>query len=128
MAYLPILMIFGLGGVASLSPAYAEATVTCTDGTTAASLAECPENAKTKYEDDSLIGVATIVVNTVIALTGVASLALIIVGGVGYATAQSEAAKTKARDTILYGVAGVALVLVAVIVVTCDVFGQLIGI
>lgn len=123
-----VLTVLGLGGIATLSPAYAETSVVCADGTTAVSFAECAQEAEANYGQDSLIGVVTAVINIVIALVGIASVALIIVGGVGYATAQSEAAKTKSRDTILYGVAGVALTLVAVIVVVCDVFGQLIGV
>lgn len=123
-----ILMIIGLGGVATLSPAYAEANVTCADGTVAASFSDCQESTVAVFEDDSLIGVVSAIINTVIGLVGVASVALMIIGGVGYATAQGEPAKIKSRDTILYGAAGVALTLVAVIVVACDVFGQLIGV
>ena len=122
-----ILMVIGLGGIATLSPAYAEATVTCADGTTAATFADCNDGASREYEPESLIGIVRTVINIVVGLVGVVSLALIIVGGVGYATAQNDASKRKSRDTIFFGVGGVALTVLAIVLIVCDVFGLLIG-
>lgn len=64
---------------------------------------------------ESSIGV---ILNAIIGVIGIVAVIMIILGGIGYATSQGDPGKTKkARDTILYGVIGLIVTLLAFAIV-----------
>ena len=97
----------------------AAASVTCPTGSvrsTAASLAECnvPEDADGK----GLMNTVQLIINVALSVLGVVTVIVIIVGGVTYITSYGDAGKVKkAKDTIMYGVIGLVVALLAFAIV-----------
>lgn len=122
-----VLMTVGLGGVAMISPAYAK--VMCSNGTWQDELKNCPEweNDNGISDNDNLMGTLTTIINVVIGVVGFIAVAMIVMGGISYTTSQGDASKTKkAMNTILYGVVGLVVALLAFAVVNfvlSNVFG-----
>lgn len=121
------LMVVGLGGIATVSPAYAD--VMCSDGEMHGSLKECPEwqDDEGISSNDNLMATLTTIINVVIGVVGFVAVAMIVMGGISYATSQGDASKTKkAMNTILYGVVGLVVALLAFAIVNfvlSNVFG-----
>ena len=68
---------------------------------------------KTNSEQD-LTKMIGIILNTVYVVIGIVTVVMIIIGGVNYATSQGDSTKVKkAKDTILYGIIGLVIVLLA---------------
>ena len=58
------------------------------------------------------------IINTVIFVVGMVAVIMIIIGGVNYATSQGDATKVKrGKDTILYGIIGLVVVLLSFAIV-----------
>jgi len=94
----------------------------CPDGTyragkDATSLAECDITVK----EDTAKQVTNRVekaINVVLGFVGVAAVAVIILGGIQYITSQGEASRAiKARTTIIYGIVGLVICLLAYAIV-----------
>lgn len=116
--------ILGLGGVASISPAYATGVADCV-GTT-----ECDGlyGDSGVFEKDDLMGILTTVINVIVAVVGFLAVVMIVLGGISFVTSQGDTAKVaKARNTILYGVVGLVVALLAFAIVNfvlSNVFGS----
>ena len=68
--------------------------------------------------DDNLIGNVTTILNAVIGALGIVAVIVIILGGVQYMTSTGDAAKVKkAKDTILYGIIGLVICVLAFAIV-----------
>lgn len=68
--------------------------------------------------DDGLQSNITNIINVIIGLLGIVAVVVIILGGVQYMTAGGDAAKVKkAKDTILYGVIGLIIIILAAAIV-----------
>jgi len=66
----------------------------------------------------SLMETLQIIINVALGIIGFIAVAMIIVGGVQYTTSAGDAAKvTKAKNTILYGVVGLVIALLAFAIV-----------
>ena len=66
-----------------------------------------------------LTGQIQLILNAVYVVIGIVAVIMIILGGVNYATSQGDPAKTKkAKDTILYGIIGLIIVLLAFAITT----------
>lgn len=112
------LMVLGLGGIATLSPAYAK--VICSNGTPAEDYKQCPE-----WRDDqgistqeTLMDSLTTIINVVVGVVGFIAVAMIVMGGISFATSQGDTSKVaKARNTVLYGVVGLVVALLAFAIV-----------
>lgn len=119
--------ILGLGGVASISPAYAAPTGSVADcvGTT-----DCDGlyGDSGVFEKDDLMGILTTVINVIVAVVGFLAVVMIVLGGISFVTSQGDTAKVaKARNTILYGVVGLVVALLAFAIVNfvlSNVFGS----
>lgn len=111
-----ILMMFGLVGVAGLSPAYA---VLCPDGvTTATKLEECEGFGGSNLSDDSLMETMTTIVNVIVGVVGFVAVVMIVIGGINFTISQGDSGKvSKAQKTILYGVVGLVVALLAFAIV-----------
>ena len=113
-----VLTVFGLSGGAMVSPALAGGF--CPDGSTwDTSYTKCSEGkGGIANKEDDLMKVLNTVINVVLGVIGFVAVAMIILGGISYTTSQGDAAKTtKARNTILYGVVGLVIALLAFAIV-----------
>lgn len=83
------------------------------------SIAECslPKESPTTG-DKTLPQVIQTIVNVVLSVVGVIAVVMIILGGISFITSQGDAAKvTKARNTLLYGIVGLVIALLAFAIV-----------
>lgn len=115
------LTVLGLGGVAALSPA-AYAKPLCPDGSesTTNDLTGCNDlsNSGGVFEEDDLMSTLTVIINVVVGVVGFVAVVMIIMGGISFATSQGDTSKVaKARNTILYGVVGLVVALLAFAIV-----------
>ena len=77
------------------------------------SLAECNIE-----KDDSLMDTMAVIINVILGLLGLVAVIFIILGGVSFVTSSGDPAKVKrAKDTILYGVIGLVVALLAYAIV-----------
>lgn len=114
-----VLTVIGLSSVATMSPAYAE------DPDTSGA-----KNPASQYVSDvkptgvpgegkaSLMSIIKDIINVVIGIVGVIAVVMMIIGGISFITSQGDTNKvTKARNTILYGVVGLIVALLAFAIV-----------
>ncbi len=110
------LAIVGLGGLLFQNNAMA---VSCPEGSVnpdATTLAGC--NIAAENSTNNLFDTVNKIINVVLGVIGIVAVVVIIVGGVSYLTSQGDAGKVaKAKNTILYGVVGMMVALLAFAVV-----------
>ncbi len=112
-----VLTVLAMSGVATMSPAYA---VTCLDGVTVKDkITDCPEYAGTEIADTAdLTSIVHTIINIIIGIVGFVAVVVMILGGISFITSQGDTTKvTKARNTILYGVVGLIVALLAFAIV-----------
>ncbi len=126
------LTVLGLGSVATISPAYA-APVYCPDGkpSNTGDLSGCTGmtgNGSGTVNTNTLMSTLTTIINVVLGVVGFVAVVMIIMGGISFITSQGDSSKvTKARNTILYGVVGLVVALLAFAIVNfvlSSVFGS----
>ena len=121
-------VIMGLAAVATLGTATLIAPVVsaATDDGTASSTKDYDPKSTTYTKTEGgegvrnqdLMGTLQVIINVVLGLIGFIAVAMIIVGGVQYTTSAGDAAKvTKAKNTILYGVVGLVIAMLAFAIV-----------
>lgn len=67
---------------------------------------------------DTLEGDVTGIINAVIAVLGILAVVVIILGGIQYMTSNGDSGKVKkAKDTILYGIIGLIIVILSAAIV-----------
>ena len=77
-----------------------------------------PSVSKVGPGGDNLVGSITNILNYIIGVLGIIAVIVIIVGGVQYMTSSGDAGKVKkAKDTILYGVIGLVICVLAFAIV-----------
>ena len=112
-----LMALTSLGGVLALGET--AGAVTCPTGSqrpSATSLAEC--NLPQEAAGDSLMTRVTKVINLVLGAIGLVAVVVIIIGGISFITSQGDSSKvTKARNTILYGIVGLVIALLAYAIV-----------
>ena len=112
-------------GLSQVSPAYA---VVCPDGTSVnGTLADCEAYNKggadgsgvnSSVKGNNLMDTLNTIINVVIGIVGFVAVVMMIMGGISFITSQGDTAKvTKARNTILYGVVGLVVALLAFAIV-----------
>lgn len=111
-----IMMVFGLASIASISPAHA---LTCANGEETQDITQCEEwKGSQVAKQSSLMSTLQTVVNVIVGVIGFVAVMMMIMGGISFVTSQGDAAKvTKARNTILYGVVGLVVALLAFAIV-----------
>ena len=110
------IIIAGAVGLALPVNAAKEGLVLCSNGTYADSFDKC--SGAGTAEKRSLMGTLQIVINVILAVLAFVTVAMIIIGGVNYSTSQGDAGKVKkAKDTILYGIVGLVVALLAFAIV-----------
>ena len=69
---------------------------------------------KTVGASDDLHGSVGVILNIVYSIIGIVAVVMVVIGGVSYATSQGDPGRLKkAKDTILYGIIGLVIVLMA---------------
>ena len=126
------MLVMGLAAVSTLGAAVAFAPV-------AGAISNAGSTAATKWVNSSyqaeatgngtdLMTILNIIINVALGIIGFVAVAMIILGGVQYATSAGDAAKvTKAKNTILYGVVGLIIALLAFAIVNfilSNIFGN----
>ena len=116
------LAVVGAGVVAANTYAY-----TCPDGHYEATAAECGMHAAdTGATTKELPTIVKDIINGVLYVVGVLAVVMVIIGGVQYTTSGGDqAAVTKAKNTILYGIVGLVIAILAYAIVNF-VIGQVI--
>ena len=107
-------------GVVVASSVLATAPVmagTCPTGSTQStytnSIAEC-----NVQKDTSLMPTVNTIINVILGVLGLVAVVIIVLGGVQYTTSTGDPAKVKkAKDTILYGIIGLIIALLAFAIV-----------
>lgn len=127
LTFLAIVLSFGL--VVASTPALA---LTCPSGTINAgkskkSLAEC-DITISDNEAKRVTNKVESAINVVLGFVGLATVIVIIIGGIQFVTSQGDAAKAaRARTAIIYGVVGLVICLLAYAIVNlvlAGVFGD----
>ena len=76
--------------------------------------AELPEVKTTGSGEDDLVDNITAIINAVIGVLGIVCVVVMIIGGVNYMTSSGDTGKVKkAKDTILYGLIGLVVCVLA---------------
>ena len=120
MAVMGISAVATLGAAAAMAPAVSAATnkVTTTGNTPAGSLIGSDNTTEATGTSNDLMDMLTIIINVALGVIGFVAVVMIIIGGVQYTTSSGDTAKvTKAKNTILYGVVGLVIALLAFAIV-----------
>lgn len=112
----------GVFGAALISGGEVYAATTCPNGTGTYehSIAECGVNSvqDPNQPEPDLMTTIKNVINAVLGVVGVLAVIVIIIGGIYFIISQGDSAKiTRARNTILYGVVGLIVALLAFAIV-----------
>ena len=93
--------------------------------------ANCANNGATEVSNDQesdLTGTVGTIINVVIFVIGFVAVAMVIVGGVQYSTSSGDSAKVKkAKDTIMYGIIGLVVAILAFAIVNFVIQGVFVG-
>ena len=80
------------------------------------SIAEC--NIEPESDTGSLMKTVTTIINVVLGVVGIAAVIMIVIGGISFVTSQGDTSKVaKARNTILYGIVGLVVAILAFAIV-----------
>ncbi|MBQ6486427.1 hypothetical protein IJI76_01705 [Candidatus Saccharibacteria bacterium] len=94
-----------------------KAVVRCPDGTKATDLTKC-KGVDSENNTNNLTGIIVTIINVIIGVIGFVAVLMIILGGVQYTTSAGDPGKVKkAKDTILYGIVGLVIALLAFAIV-----------
>lgn len=109
------MVLMGLGLVAV--PVYADATNVCDDEKISDELKEIAGCNVEK--EDTVMPIAINIIQVVLSIVGILTVGMIIYGGIQYVISNGDAAKLqKAKNTILYGVVGLVVSMLAFGIVT----------
>lgn len=111
------LMVAMAGAVATVAPV--SAGTYCPNGTYVdGDLTACDTIGDEGTRGNDLMKTLNIIINVAIGVIGFLAVVMIIVGGVQYTTSAGDAGKvTKAKNTIMYGVIGLVIALLAFAIV-----------
>ena len=119
VAALALAMMFGAVASAAL-PTYA--SVTCPNGKvlngSGKTLADCDQISSNANNKNDLMSRINTIINVVIGFVGLVAVVVIILGGISYTTSAGDTGKVKkAKDTILYGIIGLVVAVLAFAIV-----------
>ena len=123
-------VLAGVGAAGIALPVSAATTVYCPDGKVASGgdLSSCSDTITNENNQNNLMDVLNTIINVIIGVVGFLAVAMIIYGGIQYTTSAGAADKVKsAKDTIMYGIIGLIVALLAFAIVNFvlnSVFGR----
>lgn len=105
--------VLGLGSIATLSPVYAvDSNSSVSDWVSGV------DDGHGAGSNTDLTDIIKQIINVVLGVVGVVAVVMMIIGGISFITSQGDSGKvTKARNTILYGVVGLIVALLAFAIV-----------
>ena len=110
--------VMGLSAVATLGAATIIAPVASAADTNTDPNRYVQSGAQATGNNTDLMGTLNIIINVALGVIGFVAVVMIILGGVQYTTSSGDAAKvTKAKNTILYGIIGLVIALLAFAIV-----------
>ncbi len=113
-----VMTMLGLGGVAALSPVVAEPAYAVTNNSSVQDWVNEAGGTDATGSSEGLMGMIKNIINIVLGVVGIVAVVMMIMGGISFITSQGDAGKvTKARNTILYGVVGLIVALLAFAIV-----------
>ena len=131
-AVMAVLTIIGMGMVTMISPAHAE-TIICPDGqppkkSTGKGYEDCQSDASGNggqgltqtgiFANKDMMNTLNTVLNVIVGLVGFVAVAVMILGGISFATSQGDTAKTaRAKNMIIFGLVGLIVALLAFAIV-----------
>lgn len=117
-----VLAVAGAG--ATLAPVYAACDCTTQQGCTRKEIAQCgmdvvaDKDASGQITNPNLEDTVKNIINAVLYIVGILAVVMVIIGGVQYTTSGGDqAAVTKAKNTILYGIVGLVIAILAYAIV-----------
>lgn len=103
---------------AAALPASAALKLYCHDGTQVSKITECPEYDGVANTDTDLGATVTGLINVILGIVGFLAVLMIIFGGITYTTSAGDPGKVKkAKDTIMYGLIGLVVAVLAFAIV-----------
>lgn len=110
--------VLGMFGVAALSPVAAESAYAVTASSPIGEFVEGANSGANTATNADLMDTIKNIINVVLGIVGIVAVVMMIIGGISFITSQGDAGKvTKARNTILYGVVGLVVALLAFAIV-----------
>ncbi len=109
-----------LSATVALVPLPVSAKVVCRSGTNAGKTVDDVSKCGEKQDDAdyNLFGKISTIINVILGVVGIVAVIMVILGGIQYTTAAGDPAKAKrAKDTILYGIIGLVISLLAFAIV-----------
>jgi len=113
----------GVLAVAAMTVANAlptHAAYFCPDGTQSSNgrMDGCTETVTNANNKNNLMSTVNTIINVIIGVVGFVAVVIIIMGGISYTTSAGDPGKVKkAKDTILYGIVGLVIALLAFAIV-----------
>lgn len=109
-----VVTCFSFTGLIAL-PTYAKSYKDCPEDFT---YDETTKTCKPSSQDADLWAIVQTIINIILAVVGVIAVIMIIFGGIQYSTSAGDSGKVKkAKDTILYGIIGLVIALLAFAIV-----------
>lgn len=122
------MVVMGLAAVATLGTATLIAPTVSAKEDSYSYASKYTSNTSASSSNTDLMTILNIIINVALGVIGFVAVVMIIMGGIQYTTSSGDAAKvTKAKNTILYGVVGLVIALLAFAIVNfilTNVFGQ----
>lgn len=102
----------------ALAPAANAVQFVCPDGKTyAQDMTEC-DGLENENNQNNLMEIVSGIINVIVGVVGFVAVVVVILGGVQYTTSAGDAAKVKkAKDTIMYGIIGLVIAILAFAIV-----------
>ena len=105
-----------VAGAAGVVPA--QAKVVCESGDKAGQMVNDVSECTGQASSSDLMGTLNTIISVVIGIVGFLAVVMIILGGISYTTSAGDASKVKkAKDTIMYGIIGLVIALLAFAIV-----------
>ncbi len=121
MKKIKMLLVGAAVAVAGLFMAAPAMAVPCPSGSLrgeATTYAQCNLPEEEEGKETNLFQTIQTIINWILAVLGIVAVIMVIIGGFTYMTSQGDPGKTKrARDTILYGIIGLVIALLAFAIV-----------
>ncbi|MDO4979109.1 MAG: pilin [Candidatus Saccharibacteria bacterium] len=111
--------VLAMGAIATGNAfAATNGSIYCPDGTKQDDYSKCGKGMENANNQNNLMTIVNIIINVLIGIIGLVAVVMIVYGGFQYTSSAGDPSKVKkAKDTILYGVIGLVISLLAFAIV-----------
>lgn len=118
MAVMGLAAVATVGATALIAPTVGAVSETVNKGNPASTWTGQESQQEATGDSRGLMEILNLIINVALGVIGFVAVVMIIMGGVQYTTSSGDAAKvTKAKNTIMYGVIGLVIALLAFAIV-----------